>query len=522
VHFVRRALSGTLVLRGPVGDDVRIYFRRGAPAKLASDLTTSPLGEILVRMGALTAEELDDACARARLLREPVGVHLVREGWIERPVLHAALRRQILERLAAAQALPPHATFEFYESVDLATDWRGEEPVPCDPLAALMATVRAWREEDRAENSLARLAGVVLRLHPDAAPARFGLLASERLVVDAISTFQPTLEILRGLGLDEAAIRATVYALAIACHLSFGREPEPPLCVATTPVVVEDRVERRAPRRDPRTEDDAEVVTPVVPPVADVAAQDSLPAGRAQEADLADTAERPLDVAAELSIEVAIDEALDAALAPAPAPAQDAAHPREEPEPHPTSSLPPISYGAGPSIVPRSFGPMHAADLARSLIPPAIELASSRDDEREPEPQSEVDRFLAAGDEFAGAERALAAGDFHTARRQALAAAEADPSRAEYRALATFARALGAPAYEQLLALQALDRILREEPRSSRATRYRAQLLHLLGRTDEAKRDYQAALGLDPVDDVAAEGLAALSAVDARRAREAR
>lgn len=512
VHFVRRALTGTLVLRGPVGDDVRIYFRRGAPAKLASDLTASPLGEILVRMGALTDEELDDAIARARLLREPVGVHLVREGWIERPVLHAALRRQILERLAAAQALPPHTTFEFYEASDLAADWRGEEPVPCDPLAALLATVRVWRESDRLDNSLSRLAGVPLRLHAEAAPARFGLLASERLVVDAIGTFQPSLEILRGLGLDEAAIRATVYALAIARHLAFGAQPEHPLCVASTPLVVEERVERRAPRRDPRIEDDQEA-TPEVGPAAELTERPALAgAPDADYADYADHAESADDADDEpLAIDVVVEAAPDT----------DRGAPSEPTLRISAASLPPSSYAA-PSIAPRSFGPMRASDLSRSLIPPAVELDPSRDEEREPEPVSAVERFLAAGDQFTNAESSLARGDFHAARRQALAAADADPSRAEYRALATFARALGAPAFEQLLALHALDRILREEPSSARATRYRAQLLHLLGRTDEAKRDYVAALALDPVDDVAAQGLAALSAVDARRAREAR
>jgi tetratricopeptide (TPR) repeat protein len=465
VHFIRRALTGTLVLRGPVGEDVRLYVRRGAPAKLASELTSSPLGEILVRMGALTSDELDDAVARARLIREPVGVHLVREGWIERAVLHAALRRQIFERLAAVQALPPHATFEFYAGEDLAADWRGEEPVPCDPLAALLTTVRAWREPDRIENSLSRLAGIPLRLHRSSTPARFGLIASERLVVDAIATFHPTLDTLRSLGLDAHAIRSSVYALAIARHLAFDAQPEPPLCVTSSAGVVEERVERRAPRRDPRSEDDVEDAAGTTP-----AASDETPAPP------------------------------DATLGEAP-------------------SRPP----ATPSIVPRSFGPMQAAELARSLIPAApVAAAREHDGGAEPEPQSAVERFLAAGDRYARAELALARGDFQSARREAQAAAEADPSRGEFRALATFARALGAPAFEQLLALQVLDRIMNEAPPSPRTTRYRAQLLHLLGRTAEAKYDYEAVLALDPGDDVAARGLASISAVLSRSARRAR
>ncbi len=465
VHFIRRALTGTLVLRGPVGEDIRLYVRRGAPAKLASELTSSPLGEILVRMGALTSDELDDAVARARLVREPVGVHLVREGWIERAVLHAALRRQIFERLAAVQALPPDATFEFYADEDLATDWRGEEPVPCDPLAALLTTVRAWGETERVEKSLSRLAGIPLRLHRNSTPARFGLVAAERLVVDAIATFHPTLETLQGLGLDANAIRSAVYALAIARHLAFDAAPEPPLCVTATTGVVEERVERRAPRRDPRSEDEGDEREAAPAPAS---GPESSPSGR----------------------------------------------PRELPSRPPTAT---------PTIVPRSFGPMKAAELARSLIPPApVASAREHDGGAEPEPSSAVERFLAAGDRHSRAELALARGDFQTARREAQAAAEADPSRGEFRALATFARALGAPAYEQLQALQVLDRIMLEAPPSARTTRYRAQLLHLLGRTAEAKYDYETVLVLDPADDVAAQGLASISAVDARRAREAR
>lgn len=169
---------------------------------------------------------------------------------------------------------------------------------------------------------------------------------------------------------------------------------------------------------------------------------------------------------------------------------------------------------------------MKAAELARSLIPPApIAAAREHDGGAEPEPPSAVERFLAAGDRYARAELALARGDFHAARREAQAAAEADPSRGEFRALATFAKALGAPAFEQLLALQVLDRIMGEAPPSPRTTRYRAQLLHLLGRTAEAKYDYEAVLAADPADDVAAQGLASMSAAlgrSARRAREAR
>lgn len=480
VHLARRELTGTLVLRGPDGAGLRLFVRGGAPTKIASEPASAMLGELLVRAGALGAEELDEAVFRARLLREPLGTHLIREGWVERPAVQVALRRQILERLAAAQALPPESEYEFYADVDLVREAHGEEEARCDPLAALLAAVRAWRDTERIDRSLGKLAGVKLKLHADAAPQRFGLLAPERHVLEAIMLEQPTLEELREFELDPAAVRSTVYALAISRHLAVGEAHEPPLAVGLS-------------FSSPESARPPSVAPSSRPPAA--------------------FAPTPM----------ARDER-----ASAPPPARPPARPPAPPAP--PSSLSTAIAGAAPgpslpghTLIPPPVARSSSSSQLRGIVtpppsparvgstPPPAQVAPASASPPAPQP-------AAAAACFAAAERAFASGDLRTARLEAEVASTLAPLP-EYRALSALAHALEASAVEQVIALQALDRFVREAGASMRPLRYRAMLLQRLGRNREARRDFEAVLASDPYDVVAGRAIAELSHEGPRRPR---
>jgi tetratricopeptide (TPR) repeat protein len=491
VHLTRRELTGTLVLRGPDGAGLRLFVRGGAPTKIASEPASALLGEMLVRGGALAEEDLDEAVFRARLLREPLGTHLIREGWVERPAVQVALRRQILERLAAAQSLPPESEYEFYADADLVREAHGEEEARCDPLAALLAAVRAWRDTERVDRSLAKLAGAPLLLHPDAAPQRFGLITAERHALEAIMLEHPTLEELQGLDLDPAAVRSTVYALAIARHLAVGEANEPPLAVGGSFAAPEATLANARP---------APASSPPPPPAADAPVAPAASISNRPPPDFTPTpmarAERPS------SPPPAASAATDArALTP---PSPPAAGVRPALAGH-TLIPPPVARSSSPTQ-PRPLATPPPSPVRVGSTPPPAHVA--------PPPSQPA----AAAARFAAAERAFSSGDLRNARLEAEVASTLAPLP-EYRALASLALALDASAIEQVIALQALDRFVREAGGSMRPLRYRALLLQRLGRNREARRDFEAVLASDPYDVVAGKAIAELSQEGPRRPR---
>ena len=112
----------------------------------------------------------------------------------------------------------------------------------------------------------------------------------------------------------------------------------------------------------------------------------------------------------------------------------------------------------------------------------------------------------------------MAAGDLRAARLDAEAAAALDP-RADHRAIAVLTQALEGSAVEQVMALQTLDRLVRDAGASVRPLRCRALLLRRLGRTREARRDFEAVLKSEPHDVTAGKALAELAQDGPKRPR---
>ncbi len=97
LNFDRRE-SGILEVQTGCGR-TKLYFHRGAPAAARSSERGTELGQVLHRLGILTADQVDQAVAEARRKRRPLADELIASAQVGRPLAERALREQIIERM---------------------------------------------------------------------------------------------------------------------------------------------------------------------------------------------------------------------------------------------------------------------------------------------------------------------------------------------------------------------------------------------------------------------------------------
>jgi len=126
---------------------------------------TNPLGEILLRTGKITREQLEDLLGRQRRSGRPFGEFVAEEGILPRAVVEGALREQVAEEiydLFTWQA----ASFEF------TTLGSGPPPLDEGPLAAVVLdqnVMSIMLEAARRVDELSRIQEVIpdVRLIPE-------------------------------------------------------------------------------------------------------------------------------------------------------------------------------------------------------------------------------------------------------------------------------------------------------------------------------------------------------------------
>ncbi len=187
VHVLARALDGTLVVQhsGPNGEAREVVeFAAGAPIRRGASATDDP----------------------------------------------------IVGPLARIAQLPPEATYRFY------IEDRPHEPgallpwTRLEPLDAILTSTRRLCKVPsfaaRVRATLDRLGDRPIRLHPAAAPARFGLSALERAALDAAREHELSYPQLLAAAVAPAEIvDPLLYALGITRHLDVGAEGVWPLGV---------------------------------------------------------------------------------------------------------------------------------------------------------------------------------------------------------------------------------------------------------------------------------------------------
>lgn len=219
-HVLGHRLSGSLVLKAPRSEGDVVVFANGAPARVRTAKLIAPLGEMLVRLGVIADVDLQAALFRAQTAKALLGKQLVADSLIDKRVLLRALREQILVRIRSIAASPSETAYEFHANTDLLEEDAATNQVTVDPLAALLALVRAWPDRRRIDETIEPLRKRPVRLHADAALDRFELEDSERAVIAKIRGAEVTYEaLLQSSIAPERVIRALLYTLHVTHHL---------------------------------------------------------------------------------------------------------------------------------------------------------------------------------------------------------------------------------------------------------------------------------------------------------------
>ncbi len=228
VDIIDHRLSGSLVLIAPSGDVDVVVFSEGAPTRVRTAKLVAPLGEMLVRYGVLANVDIEAAVSRAAAAKARIGQQLVSERIIDRRVLLEALREQTMVRLRRVATVPEGGSYEFHSNSDLLDDGAPTNATMCDPLAALLALVRAWPDRRRVDAFLEERAELPAKLHGAAEPERFELADAELAVLERIKQSTATYgSLLHSTLAPTDTIRALLYALGVSHHLDDGRGSYP-------------------------------------------------------------------------------------------------------------------------------------------------------------------------------------------------------------------------------------------------------------------------------------------------------
>jgi CheY-like chemotaxis protein/tetratricopeptide (TPR) repeat protein len=104
LHAAR--FSGVLEAEGDGGLRAKLYFSRGAPAAARSSDEATGFGQVVRRLGIVSAEHLAASVDEGRRTGTPLGEVLLRSQLIDRRAVERALREQVLLRAAGIGRLP--------------------------------------------------------------------------------------------------------------------------------------------------------------------------------------------------------------------------------------------------------------------------------------------------------------------------------------------------------------------------------------------------------------------------------
>jgi tetratricopeptide (TPR) repeat protein len=192
-YALYRRLTGSFVLEAPEREPSTLVVRSGHVVKVHTkppleQLAEFPgqllLGEMLVSSGELSRPTLERALALAAQNEVRLGHALIALNARSPSALAAALREQLLRRVALVACLPSTSSFGFYSALDLL---REQPVVEADPLALIARAVRQAPPEARIQLVCERLRGHTLRLAKHAEPGRFELSPEQRKLVGALA-----------------------------------------------------------------------------------------------------------------------------------------------------------------------------------------------------------------------------------------------------------------------------------------------------------------------------------------------
>jgi tetratricopeptide (TPR) repeat protein len=485
-------------------DDIPAPSAKSIPAERKADVTgplsTTPVPFLLVHM-------LGRSLTGTLVISHP-GRATSRVSFVEGAPLGESPEETVAQLTVLAE-LPEDGSYAFYAGIPK------EEGVRCEPLAVVLAVVRAWSQTPsgaaRVESTLKKLGDRIVALHPASDVTRFGLRPSEATVLDAAHEFDlPYTSLVEAEVADPSTVRALVYTLAVTRHLDLGVEawpmgvgtsasvpakPNPALgsvsttranpalgAISTRPIPI---AEVRA--TQPTSEVFRASLSPPAPPVAQkpLAPPSLPPAQRQTVLDRAKTIADD-DHYAVLGIERdAADYEVEQAffkLAKQFHPDRQAADLKE----------PAAMIFARIREAHTTLSDVHKRVEYDEALARGPTASSSADAE-------EVQRVLQASTEAQKADVLLRRGDLAGAQKLAEHAVQLDPEQPEHRLVLAWIRVQRATDNAGLVEpLQMLETVVQLEGNNDRALLYRGTVLKRLGRHTEAIRDFRAAAELNP------------------------
>lgn len=258
VYILDQRLTGTATFFPAEGMSHDVYFEDGVAAKVRTGSMIWPLDRVLVHLHLVPEAKLNEALVEIAKTKTLLGRHLVSKGVCSRHDVLRALRLQLVLKLVSLADLPVDTTYAFYAGANLIKDHGGPELLRSEPLATIMAAIRASSGHEAAEATLARIARVPLGLVQGAEVSRFELSKEEAAVCDLLRAKRMRLAELVAAGVaPEHVVKRTIYALTITRHLDLGVAQKPPVAYQPLPPQSTDRpstepVESPRSRRSPQ------------------------------------------------------------------------------------------------------------------------------------------------------------------------------------------------------------------------------------------------------------------------------
>jgi tetratricopeptide (TPR) repeat protein len=473
VYMLDHGLTGSVVFEGTNATqgapDDTMYFVRGVPAKVRITDRVSPLGEVLVELGSLTASSLSSAIAGAKRMGVLFGEYCVGHDLVTRQALAWGLETQLLRKIAHVANLAPEIEYAYYRDIDLLEAWGGEVTVT-HPLNAILASVRAWNDRGRVRATLARIEKHPLALHPDSEIGNLAVDAEERRVLDAIRGEAMPLAKLFELDLAPTeVVSSLVYTLAVTRQLAFKGQKKGPMAAVSAAWKSVAPASASMPYANPSRS------APSAPAPTSSRSEHPRPMARAQGTPSQGSAPQIRPITARKPTMVGLS-----------------------PEPRTESG----SRFQKP--IPRSEPPEADVDDDAKTIalvsPAALRPPKPIDGTHiiSEEGLADAEAGLGAMHSFRAAEVALSRNDLAGAERHAAKALNADPENADYRSLLAWIRSHASTPTAADEAIRTLSKILIDDPSNERALYYRAKLLLRTNRLHESMHDFEELLATNP------------------------
>lgn len=515
VYMLDHSLTGTVVFAEGEFEHA-VYFVSGVPAKVRLAYGGLKLGEALVRLEQLDAQNLDAYSAEAKQRALLFGRYLVDYVGVEESVVALGLELQLLENLATLTNLPTSTTYAYYYNVNSLESWGAEDLNLQGPLNAILTATRQWKDRQRIRATLTRISKHPLVFFDECDFESLVLTAEEEAIMAVLRTEALTYaDLLARQTADEEVVNSLVYTFAVTRQFAFkgqkkgamaarGSRPVPakPSISPPTKVVASPRTGRVGPPtiepspssqlrpHQPQIGSSAPAAPSTSPPlVKRPAIRPIRPSGSQQAAP-------PMRAPAQSSPSYQsgsnpVASSPRPQSAPIPAPADD--------DDEKTAIAARPNFAAmraqqAPRSVRQEVAPSSTAFAARPQQSGPVDL-----DEVEIEEggMAEAERALEAMTDFRLAEAALQRGDLGSAEALAEKAVEGDPGQSEYRALLIWVRSQGRP-NELAAFVGELDLVLADDPACERGHFFRGKLLKALGRHVDALASFEDVLTLNP------------------------